>query len=43
MNTMKFISKNSAHCTLHLGYKKRYIEQTVNTKFLGLQIDNHIT
>jgi len=26
-----------------LGYKEKYIEQTVNTKFLGLQIDNHIT
>jgi len=40
MNIMKFISENSAHCTLHLGYKKRYIEQTVNTKFLGFQINN---
>jgi hypothetical protein len=42
MNKMKFITKNSAHSTLQLGYKKKYIEQTVNTKFLGLQIDNHI-
>jgi len=24
------------------GYKEKYIEETVNTKFLGLQIDNHI-
>jgi len=43
MSTMKFASKNSAHCTLHLGYKEKYIEQTVNTTFLGLQFDSHIT
>jgi hypothetical protein len=43
MNIIKFISKNSAHCMLHLGYKEKYIELTVNTEFLGLQIDNHIT
>jgi len=39
---MKFITKNSAHSTLLIGYKEEYMEQTVNTKFLGLQIDNHI-
>jgi hypothetical protein len=33
---------NSAHSTLHTGYKEKYIEETVNTKFLDLQIDNHI-
>ena len=38
----KFITKNSAHSTLHIGYKEKYMEETVNTKFLGLQIDNHI-
>jgi len=37
---MKFITKNSAHSTLHIGYKEKYIEGTVNTKFLGLQTDN---
>jgi hypothetical protein len=42
MHIMKFITKNSAHSTLHTGYKEKYIEGTVNTKFLGLQIDNHI-
>jgi hypothetical protein len=26
---------------VHIGYKKEYIEERVNTKFLGLQIDNH--
>jgi len=39
---MKFITKNSSHSTLQIGYKEQYIEQTVNTKFLGLEIDNHI-
>ena len=42
MNIMKFITKNSSHSTLHIGYKEKYIEQTVNAKFLGLQIDIHI-
>jgi hypothetical protein len=40
-NIMKFITKNSSHSTLHIGYKK-YTEETENTKFLGLQIDNQI-
>jgi hypothetical protein len=39
---MEFITKNSSHSTLHIGYKGRYIEETVSTKFLGLEIDNHI-
>ena len=41
MNTMKFITKNSSHSTLHIGYKEMHIEDTVNTKFLSSQIDNH--
>jgi len=41
-NIIKFITKNSAHSTLHIGYKEKYIEQTVNTKFLGLEVDNLI-
>jgi len=39
---MKFITKNSAHSTLHIGYKEKYMEERANTKFLGLEIDNHI-
>jgi hypothetical protein len=39
---IKFITKNSSHSMLHISYKARYIEETVNTKFLGLQIDNHL-
>jgi hypothetical protein len=42
MNIITFITKNSSHSTLHIGYKEKYIEETVNTKFLGIQIDNHI-
>jgi len=42
MNRMKFITKNSSHSTLHIGYKEKYIKETMNTKFLGLKIVNHI-
>ena len=42
MNIMKFITKNSTHSALHIGYKEKYIEETMNTKFLGLLIGNHI-
>jgi len=41
-NIMKFITKNSSHSTLHIGYKEKCIEETVNTKLLILQIENHI-
>jgi hypothetical protein len=39
---MKFITKNSSHSTLHVGSKEEHIEEMVNTKFLGLQIRNHL-
>ena len=39
---MKFITKNSANSALLFGNKEEYIEETVHTKFLSLQIDNHI-
>ena len=42
MNIMKIITKKSWHSTLCIGYKEKYIEETVNAEFLGLQIDNHI-
>jgi hypothetical protein len=41
-NRMKFITNNPSHSALRIGYKEEYIEETVNTKFLGLQIDNHL-
>ena len=39
---MKSVTKNSSHSTSHIGYKQKYIEEAVNTKFLDLQTDNHI-
>jgi hypothetical protein len=42
MNIMKLVTKNSSHSTLHIGYKEKYVKETMNTKFCGLQIDNHI-
>jgi hypothetical protein len=41
-NIMKFITNNSSHSTLCLGYREKYVEEMVYTKFLGLQINNHI-
>jgi hypothetical protein len=39
---MKFITNNSPACVLHIGYKEKYIEETLNTKLIGLQIYNHL-
>ena len=39
---IKFITKNSSPSVSHTGYKEKDIEGTVNTKFIGLQTDNHI-
>jgi hypothetical protein len=45
---MKFITNNSSHCVLHTGFKEECLEGTVDTNFLGLQIElppkleNHI-
>jgi hypothetical protein len=39
-NTIKFIMYNSLQCTLSAGYNVKDTEESVNTKFLGLQIDN---
>jgi len=39
---MKLITKNSAHSSIEFGHKEKYLEETMNKKFLGLQIDNHI-
>jgi hypothetical protein len=38
---MKVTTKNSSHSTVRIGSKEKYIAETVNRKFLGLQIDNH--
>jgi hypothetical protein len=41
-NIMKFVMNNSPHCALTIGYKDKYMEETVNTTFLGLHLDNHL-
>jgi hypothetical protein len=41
-NITKFKTNNS-HCALRIDYRGKCIEGTINTKFLGLQIDNHLT
>jgi len=40
-NIVKFVKKNESHSALHIGCKEKYIEETVNKKFLGLQTENH--
>ena len=42
MSVIKFITKNSSHSTLHIGYTDSYIEETVNTKFLRFEIAKHL-
>jgi hypothetical protein len=41
-NIMKFLTSNSPHCALTTGYKDKYIEETIHSTFLGLQLDNHL-
>ena len=38
---MKFRTRNSSHSRLCIVYKTKYIEESENIKFLGLQIENH--
>jgi len=39
---MKFVTNNLPYCALTIGLKDRYLEEAVNLKFLGIQIDNHL-
>jgi hypothetical protein len=39
---MKFITKNLFYSKFCIGYKELYIGEAVNTKFLGIHIDNHL-
>jgi hypothetical protein len=41
-NITKFMTNNSPQCPLSIGYNDKCIEESVDTKFLGLQIDNHL-
>jgi hypothetical protein len=36
------IYNKSPQYDLNIGYDEKYIEESINTKFLGLQIDNHL-
>jgi hypothetical protein len=36
---IKFITNNSLQYALSIGYNGRYMEESVNTTFLGLEID----
>jgi hypothetical protein len=40
-NIIKFVMRSSPQHTLSTGYKEKYFEESVNTKFLGLHIGNH--
>jgi hypothetical protein len=42
-NIIKFTTNNFQQYVLNIEYSGKYIEESVNTKFLGLQIDNHIS
>jgi hypothetical protein len=41
-NVIKFITTHSQQYPLNTGYNDKYIEERVNTTFLGLQIDNRL-
>jgi hypothetical protein len=41
-NIIKFIEYNSPWHALNIAYDCKCIEESVNMKFLGLQIDNHL-
>jgi hypothetical protein len=41
-NIIKFTTINEPQCPLSIGYNDKYIEEIAQTKFLGLQIDNHL-
>jgi hypothetical protein len=41
-NVIKFITNKSSQYDLNIGYDEKYIEESVNTKFLDLKIDKHL-
>jgi hypothetical protein len=41
-NIIKFVTDESSQCHLKIDYDEKYTEESINTKFLGLQIDNHL-
>jgi hypothetical protein len=43
INIMKFTKTNSPQYISNICCNGKYIEESVNTKYLGLQIDNHLS
>jgi hypothetical protein len=41
-NIITFTTINTSQCPLSIVYNDKYIEESAQTKFLGLQIDNHL-
>jgi hypothetical protein len=41
-NIIKFIIYNSPQYPISIKYENKYIEESVHTKLLGLQIDSHL-
>jgi hypothetical protein len=41
-NVITFTPINVPQCPLSIGYNDKYIEESAQTKFLGLQIDNYL-
>jgi hypothetical protein len=41
INIIKFTTNNSLQYVSNIGYTGKYIEKSVNTKYLVLQIDNY--
>jgi hypothetical protein len=37
-----FVTNNSPQYALRISYNRKYIEESVDTKFLGLHIDNRL-
>jgi hypothetical protein len=41
-NTIKFVPNKSPQHDLNISYDEKYTEESINSKVLGLQIDNHL-
>lgn len=41
-NIVKFTPKNSLHARMATEYANKLINETIRTRFLGMQINNHI-
>jgi hypothetical protein len=41
-NIIELLTNKLPQYDLIIGYDEKYIEDSINTKFLGLQIDNHL-